>query len=232
MNGAAFASGSYDAILFDVDGTLAETEEAHRLAFNAAFREAGLAWHWDEAQYRALLKVTGGKERIAAFMQAENLAMDAALIARLHASKTSVYTRIVAEGSVPLRPGIEKLITAARAAGLTLGIATTTSRANIDALISATLGPEALGWFSVIASAETAPLKKPAPDVYLAALETLGLDPARVIAIEDSFNGIRAAREAGLRVIATPSFYCSGDDLSEATRVMEAGESLVALLGL
>jgi HAD superfamily hydrolase (TIGR01509 family) len=215
-----------EALIFDVDGTLAETEEAHRLAFNAAFAEAGLDWVWGPEIYRDLLKVTGGKERMSHFHPAAS----AALIANVHARKTMLYAARVAAGDVPLRPGIKALITEARRRGVRLAIATTTSRPNIDALIGATLGSAAITWFKSIACGDDVPVKKPAPDVYTLALDGLDLPASRAVAIEDSWNGVQSAKSAGLRVIATPSVYSAADDFADADIVCEP-EAIAARLG-
>ncbi|HIE56344.1 MAG TPA: HAD family hydrolase [Chromatiaceae bacterium] len=160
------------ALIFDVDGTLAETEEIHRKAFNRSFSDAGLNWHWSRERYRELLSTSGGKERILRHIEEkypELLERDdlQEWIAELHKSKTNHYKAMMAAGEVELRPGIERLIREAREEGLKLSIATTTSPANITALFEATLGPESLEWFEVIGDAEKAPVKKPDPSVYL-----------------------------------------------------------------
>lgn len=214
------------AILFDVDGTLAETErDGHRPAFNRAFAEAGLGWHWDEVLYGKLLAVTGGKERIRHFAErhAPSIAARAdfpALVQRLHAAKTRHYVAIVEAGALPLRPGIGKLIAAARQAGIRLAIATTTSPENVDALLRASLSPESAGWFEVIGAGDVVPAKKPAPDIYRWVLERLGLPAAACLAIEDSANGLRAARAAGLRTVVSISEYTRHDDFCGAALVL------------
>ena len=217
------------AIIFDVDGTLAETEEAHRLSFNAAFAEAGLTWVWTQDDYRGLLKVTGGKERIAHFMAREGLAADQAQVRRLHARKTDLYTARVAGGEVALRPGISELMAKARQRGLALAISTTTSLPNIQALLVANLGEGALAGFAAIACGDMVAAKKPAPDVYHLALAGLGLPAEHAVAIEDSWNGIRSARGAGLTVIATPSLYSAEEDFSEAALVTTPDQIAAAL---
>ncbi len=212
------------ALIFDVDGTLAETEEVHRAAFNAAFAAAGLHWHWDTELYGALLKVTGGKERIRHFVDAYGPpgggGIDDTAIADLHADKTRRYGAIVTGGEVALRPGVADLIAAARGACITLAIATTTSPANVDALLGACLGPEAKSWFAAIGTAGQAPVKKPAPDVYDWVLEQLQIAPGCCLAIEDSFNGLVAARAAGLACLVTPSLYTKDDDFNGATQIV------------
>jgi len=222
-----------DALIFDVDGTLAETEEVHRLAFNDAFAEAALDWVWTQALYRDLLKVTGGKERIRYFLYREAISLPddpERLISRLHARKTDIYTGRVTGGEVAFRPGMTDLIHEARRRGVALGIATTTSRPNVEALITACLGAEAMGWFAAVICGDMVPAKKPAPDVYVAALETLGVPASQAVAVEDSENGIRAARGAGLAVVVTPSLYCAADDFSEATWLVADSAQIASVL--
>jgi HAD superfamily hydrolase (TIGR01509 family) len=208
------------ALLFDVDGTIAETEEVHRGAFNLAFAEAGLDWSWDRAIYGRLLAVAGGRERLAHFVAAYRPALPEAadlstLIAALHRAKTAHYGALVAAGHAEWRPGVERLLRAARAAGIRLAIATTTSAANLPPLLG-----DRLTWFEVIATAEQASAKKPDPAVYLWALERLGLEPSRCMAIEDSANGVRAARAAGIPVVVTESAYSAGEDFTGALAVL------------
>ena len=216
---------SFKALIFDVDGTLAETEEAHRKAFNKAFAEAGLEWKWSRERYRELLAVSGGKERILRFIRDEAqpyLQKDGleAWIAGLHKEKTRIYAEMMAAGEVGLRPGVERLINEAREAGIRLAIATTTTNANIDALFDATLGLDALKWFDVIGAAAQAPVKKPDPSVYLWVLDALSLSPEECIAIEDTRNGVLAARGADIPVVVTQSFYSAGEDFSGALAVV------------
>lgn len=200
------------ALIFDVDGTLAETEEAHRAAFNAAFDARGMGWHWTPDDYRRLLATTGGKERIADHAVRIGAALTPSEIAALHADKTARYTDLIAAGELPLRPGVADLVAAARAAGLRLAIATTTSRPNIEALTLAAWGRPAAKVFDVIAAGDEVALKKPAPDVYLLALHRLGVAPEAALALEDSRNGLLSARAAGLRVLVTPSLYTDHED--------------------
>ena len=203
-------------LVFDVDGTLAETEEAHRRAFNDAFAEAGLDWSWSYGEYRELLKVTGGRERIRAYMEQEGLAPEAADIPALHKRKTVLYGERVLAGEIRLRPGVEALIGTARERGLKLAIATTTSRANVTALFSASFAEGTLGWFDAIFCGEDVERKKPDPEVYLEALRQLGLPAGKCVAFEDSQPGLAAAKAAGLAVVVTPSLYCGGQDFSGA----------------
>lgn len=196
-----------DALIFDVDGTLAETEEVHRQAFNRAFSEAGLDWHWDSETYGRLLTVSGGKERIRMFSPESG----DELVGRLHRRKVQHYTSMTASGALVLRPGIETLIAEARRAGIRLAIATTSSHASVDALLA-----ERLDWFDVVVCTEDAPVKKPDPQAYLVALERLKFAPGNCLAVEDSGNGVRAARAAGLAVVVCRSAYTEGEDFTGA----------------
>lgn len=196
-----------EALIWDVDGTLAETEEGHRAAFNAAFAAAGLDWHWDAALYARLLEVTGGKERIRRYADTHGEAIGDAAIARLHADKTARYVASVAAGAVSLRPGVARLLQEAREAGLRLAIATTTTPANVTALLRTTLGPDAAGLFECIGAGDMVAAKKPAPDIYRFVLDRMGLAPGRCLAVEDTPNGLRAALGAGIAAVITTSLY-------------------------
>ena len=215
------------AFIFDVDGTLADTErDGHRVAFNQAFSEAGLDWRWDEELYGALLAVTGGKERMRHYLDRyrpdwERPADLEGLIARLHAAKTRHYTKLLAQGGIPLRPGVARLLDEARAAGIRLAIATTTTPENVTVLLEHALAPEAVAWFEVIAAGDVVPAKKPAPDIYRYALEQLGLAPEVCLAFEDSENGLRAARGAGLQTVVTVNDYTCDQDFTDAVLVLD-----------
>ncbi len=221
------AEKTLQALLFDVDGTLADTErDGHRVAFNRAFRDAGLDWEWDADLYGKLLAVTGGKERIRHFLDEFHTAFPRPadlddFIANLHRAKTDHYTRLLAEGQIPLRPGVERLLREAREAGLRLAIATTTTPANVEALLAHTLGEEALDWFEVIAAGDIVPAKKPAPDIFVWALEQMNLEPAAALAFEDSGNGIRASVGAGLPTVVTINDYTRHHDFGDALLVLD-----------
>ncbi|EIJ34102.1 HAD family hydrolase [Thiothrix nivea] len=215
------------ALLFDVDGTLADTErDGHRPAFNKAFREAGLDWDWTVELYADLLTVTGGKERIRYFLEKylpeftpeEGIAEFAA---RMHKRKTHFYLAMLQAGEIPLRTGVARLLDEARAAGLRLGIATTTTPENVTYLLKATLGEESIGWFECIAAGDIVPAKKPAPDIYLYAMEMMGLQPEECLAFEDSENGIRSSLAANLKTIVTVNDYTRDHDFSEAALVLD-----------
>lgn len=216
---------SFEALIFDVDGTLADTEEAHRQAFNDSFRAHGLEYRWSRELYRELLQVTGGKERLAAFFDGMRLTASARAqlhgsIPRLHATKTSFYVQSMKLGRVPLRPGVRRLMTEARAAGVRLAIASTTSPDNVSALIEGALGEAALEEFSVIAAGDAVPRKKPAPDIFQLALSRLGVTPGSAVALEDSAIGVAAAKAAGLFTVATPSDWTREQDFAAADLVL------------
>jgi HAD superfamily hydrolase (TIGR01509 family) len=225
------------ALIFDVDGTLADTErDGHRPAFNAAFAQAGLAWHWRVEEYRELLAVTGGKERIRHFCEQHDPAFLARpdadeTIAALHADKTRRYVAYAAAGRIGLRPGVARLVTQARAAGMRLAIATTTSPENVTVLLDACFGPGATAWFEVIGAGDVVPHKKPAPDIYTWVVERLDLPPENCLAIEDSAMGLRAAVAAGLPTVLTQNPYTASDDTAGALAVL-ADLSTVTLADL
>lgn len=214
------------ALLFDVDGTLADTErDGHRPAFNAAFREFGLDWEWDADLYGRLLAVTGGKERMRYYV--DRFRPDYAkpadfddLVVELHRAKTHHYTRMLAEGGIPLRPGVRRLLAEARAAGLILAVATTTTPDNVTALLRHSLAEDGPDWFAVIAAGDIVPAKKPAPDIYTWALDRLGLEAEECLAFEDSRNGIRSSQGAGLKTVVTVNDYTRDDDFTGAVAVL------------
>jgi len=209
------------ALIFDVDGTLADTEEAHRQAFNGAFARHGYNWRWNSDDYRQLLKVAGGKERITHFIRTLNLerereAQCLAEVGMLHQTKTALYTHHAAGEGLQLRSGVARLFREAIERGVQLALATTTSEANVQALIASTLGEEALQSVAVLVAGDMVPNKKPAPDVYLLALEKLKLEPRQCVAFEDSRNGLRAATAAGIPTVVTPCQWTEGEDFTEA----------------
>ena len=218
---------NFQALVFDVDGTLADTErDGHRVAFNAAFAAAGLDWQWSPERYGELLAITGGKERIRYFIDRHQPRFDppedlAAFIVDLHQAKTREYTGMLARSLLPLRPGVLRLLQEARTAGLRLAIATTTTPANVTALLAHTLPEHALDWFEVIGAGDVVAAKKPAPDIYSWVLERLALPAAACLALEDSENGLRAALAAGLPTVITCNDYTRAQDFSGALLVAD-----------
>lgn len=216
-----------EALLFDVDGTLADTErDGHRVAFNQAFAEAGLNWEWSVELYGKLLAITGGKERIRYYLDEFNRAFQRPanldeFIAGLHQSKTRHYTELLNTGSIPLRPGVERLLKSARQAGLRLAIATTTTPANVSALLTNTLGADGESWFEVIAAGDIVPAKKPAPDIYIYAMQQMSLSPEQCLAFEDSENGIHATRDSNLTTIITTNGYTHDHNFDGAALVLD-----------
>lgn len=210
------------AIIFDVDGTLANTEEAHRIAFNYAFEKAGLSWNWDVELYTKLLKVTGGKERIKYYVSEflkETIEHD--LVVSLHEAKNAQYQAIIQRKELPLRSGILPLINQCRENNMKIAIATTTSPGNVRNLVTATMGDDALDWFEVIADAEVAPVKKPAPDVYEYVLEKMYLRAEECVALEDSYNGVAAATSIKIPTLITVNNYTAHDDFTGAMLVVD-----------
>jgi HAD superfamily hydrolase (TIGR01509 family) len=201
------------ALLWDVDGTMAETErDGHRVAFNLAFADFGLAFRWDVARYGELLEVAGGRERLLADLETRADAPDdgearAALAAEVHRRKNAHYGRLVREGRIALREGVRELMDECAARGVPMGIATTTSRSNLEALMAVHFGAGWRGRFAAVVVGEDVAAKKPDPEVFELAVRQLGLEPAAAVAIEDSPDGVAAARAAGVPVLVTRSCY-------------------------
>lgn len=201
------------ALIWDVDGTLAETErDGHRVAFNLAFASLGLSWQWDEAHYGRLLAVAGGRERLmhdlAGRADASVMLQDReALVDRIHALKNRFYAQLAASGAVTLRPAVRSVLEQCRAEGVRLGIVSTTRRSNLEALLAAEFGPGWADWFDAVVCGEDVRSKKPDPEGYQRALALLRLPPLACAAVEDSPGGLAAARAADLPVIVTLSAY-------------------------
>lgn len=217
-------------IIFDVDGTLADTEDVHRLAFNHVFQEYGLDWNWTPELYRELLTISGGRERIADYGRRlrRRFPSDEAFdefVVTMHKAKTRKYAAMLTEGQVRLRPGIRRLLDEARDAGLKLGIATSSARSNIETLLDNNLPPGWRQWFSAFETCDSVPQKKPSPAVYLAALAQLGTAARHTVALEDTRNGLAAARGAGLVTIVTTHRFTRDHDFPDADLVVDsAGE--------
>jgi HAD superfamily hydrolase (TIGR01509 family) len=220
------------ALVFDCDGVLADTERyGHLPAFNQTFREFGLPVEWSVEEYGRRLKIGGGKERMASLITPEFVAAagvptdpeeQAAEIAKWHKRKTALYTEMVGEGKLPPRPGIRRIISAAQDAGWKLGVASTSAEVSVHAILEYAVGKERADRFDVFLAGDCVPKKKPAPDIYLLALEKLGVDPSEVLVVEDSRNGLEAADAAGLRCFVTVNGYTEKEDFSEAILVVSS----------
>lgn len=210
-------------LIFDVDGTLANTErDGHRVAFNRAFKEAGLDWYWSVEFYGKLLAVSGGKERIKHFLQQYLSEFKPSrdltdFVANLHRLKTKHYLKLLRSGAIELRPGAKRLIEEAKQEGVALAIATTTSLPNVIALLEQYLD---LDWFEVIAAGDIVPAKKPAADIYNYVIDKIKLSAENAIAIEDSDNGLESALTAGIKTIVTVNNYTEQQDFSQAALVV------------
>lgn len=227
--GVTMRKGRLRALIWDVDGTLADTERyGHRVAFNRAFADRGWPVQWDETTYGRWLRVAGGKERLQAFLSdlakagVVDLPRDDATIAALHQEKTRHYLEILGEpGAIPLRPGVLRLIQEARQAGWLLAVATTTTFENVEALLTQAVGPEAITWFQCIGAGDVVTAKKPAPDIYHWVLQRLQCQPGECLAIEDSALGLQAAQAAGLPTLVTVNDYTRDDAFPQALAVLE-----------
>lgn len=213
------------AILWDVDGTLAETErDGHRVAFNRAFEACGLPWRWSVERYGELLGVTGGRERLMHDMTTRSDAPATAderdgLARRIHRQKNVLYAEIVAAGGIALRPGVREMMDECRRRGVRMAIATTTSRPNVEALLRAQLGASWARGFEFSVCGEDVAVKKPHPEVYHQALRRLQLGPLETLAIEDSPGGVAAARAADVPVIVTRSAYFAASTIDAASAI-------------
>jgi HAD superfamily hydrolase (TIGR01509 family) len=217
-------------LIFDCDGVLADTErDGHRVAFNRTFREFGLPVEWSEEEYGVKLRIAGGKERMASlltpeFVRQHGLPADAdgqaSLLADWHKRKTAIYTEMVQAGMLPTRPGIQRIIGEAQDAGWTLAVASTSAEPSVRAILEQAAGPERANRFDLVLAGDVVAHKKPAPDIYLLALERLGVGPSDTLVIEDSRNGLEAATAAGLRCVMTVNGYTEEEDSSEAILVV------------
>lgn len=208
------------ALIFDVDGTIADTEAIHLRAFNSAFAECEIATHWKVSQYTELLEISGGKERLAHYFAQNDIFLNLDEISQIHRTKNEIYAKLVVDGVVKFRPGVGDLFEEARSCDKKLAIATTTSPENLSALMVANLGTEWKANFAVINDASSVANKKPSPEIYLKTLNELGLDHKECIAFEDSYNGLAAAIDANLTTIITPTSFTQHQDFSGAALVL------------
>ncbi len=213
------------ALLFDCDGVLADTErDGHRPAFNLAFSQAGLGITWDVPTYGELLRIGGGKERLRHYFDTRGwpvpeVARDD-LVARLHRLKTDLFLRIIEGGQLPARPGVARIVDEAASIGLTLAVCSTSNERAVHAVVTHLLGPQRRRAFAGLFAGDIVPRKKPAPDIYLHAARLLGVAPSHCLVVEDSANGLQAARAAGMRCLVTTSAYTAAEDFTGAARIV------------
>lgn len=211
-------------IIFDVDGTIADTEEIHRQAFNQTFEEFNINWHWSVEDYKEILFISGGKERFRKFLN-QDIELKSTIkdpenfISELHKRKSQIYRILLEDDSIELRPGVIRLINEARDTGIKLGIATSSSMANLSTLFYTTMDLEPSELFNSIVTSDTVQVKKPSPAAYECVLAGLGLKAENCIAIEDTQNGNLAALAAGLKTIITTHAYTIDNDFTGASIV-------------
>lgn len=213
------------AILFDCDGVLADTErDGHRVAFNHAFRGAGLKLEWDVPLYGRLLKIAGGKERMRAYFDETGWPAPEgqrnALIAQLHEAKSRAFLDLIEAGAMPTRPGVVRIVDEARAAGMRLGVCSTSKLESVHGCMQQ-LGPERAAAFDIVLAGDVVARKKPDPAIYNLAAERLGLSADACVVIEDSANGCAAALSAGMRCVVTKSTYTQEEDFAGAFLVLD-----------
>jgi HAD superfamily hydrolase (TIGR01509 family) len=223
-----------EALIFDCDGVLVDTErDGHRVGFNRAFKQFGIEAEWDVPLYGKLLQVAGGKERMRAYFDEYGWPEDKVaefggrdeLILALHKAKTEITAGLVAEGALPLRPGISRIVDEAIAADVKLGVCTTSNPRFIDAVLDL-FGPERKARFAFVHAGDCVARKKPDPEIYELAKISLKLPVEQCVVIEDSRNGLLAAKGAGLPCLITTSTYTVDEDFSEADRVVpELGDA-------
>jgi HAD superfamily hydrolase (TIGR01509 family) len=224
------------ALIFDCDGVLVDTErDGHRVAFNRAFAEAGIDAEWDVDLYGELLKVAGGKERMTHYFNEAGWPPGqtaATLIPELHKHKTAIFTELVKSGGLPLRPGVLRLVDEARAAGVRLGVCTTSDPKSVDGVLDL-MGAKRKSWFEIVLAGDVVKKKKPDPEIYNLAKRRLDLEGRACVVIEDSRNGLLAAVGAGMPCLITTSTYTKDEDFHEAARVVpELGDAPNALVTL
>lgn len=208
------------AIFFDQDGVIIDTErDGHRVSFNETFKEFGYSFEWDVEEYHELLQIAGGKERMKQYLHTKGFGVDVPadqedeLIASMHKRKTAIFVEMLESGRLPLRPGIHRFMKEATAAGLKLGVCTTSNERAAHAVADGMLGDIP---FAFVLAGDMVSKKKPDPEIYNLGLEKTGFMPDEVVVIEDSRNGVLAAKAAGLHIVATTNGYTEQEDLSDA----------------
>jgi beta-phosphoglucomutase-like phosphatase (HAD superfamily) len=215
------------ALILDCDGVLADTElDGHLVAFNQAFEEHELPFRWTAEEYAALLKVGGGKERLARYLsQHAELSLgsqdeEAALIGALHVRKSQIYVELVERGALPARPGVKRLVTQALDAGWQVAVASTSAIKSVETVLRSVIGDDLIRRISGVYAGDIVPAKKPAPDIYLLALKELGRTASEAVVIEDSEAGAMAAACANLRHLVTVSHFTVDDPFPHAETVV------------
>lgn len=217
-------TGVLQAVIFDVDGTIADTERhGHRVAFNRAFEDLGLPYRWDEDEYGRLLATPGGERRLDAYLAAQGVGQPerAGLARDLHHRKQAIFLDLMARGAAPLRPGVDRLLDELAAGGVRVAVATTAGRSWVGQLLSTVLGAERAGRFEAVVTGEDVRVRKPDPEVYVIALDRLGCPAGAAVAVEDSEVGVAAAKGAGLACLAVRNGYTLTHDLGRADLVVE-----------
>ena len=209
------------ACIFDVDGTIAETEGIHLQAFNEAFKEFKVAWNWSKPTYKALLEIAGSENRIRYFNLKTKSNFSNDLIRELVKQKTKIYQEKLLSKSFYVRPGVLELVDALKKSKIKIGVATSTSMDNAMKLFSLIWGNEAQNLFSVISTPKLNVNNKPAPDLYNIALQDLKVRPENVVAIEDSKIGLKSTKAASISTILAPSEFTRGDNFSDADLIVE-----------
>jgi HAD superfamily hydrolase (TIGR01509 family) len=212
-------------LVFDCDGVIVDTErDGHREAFNAAFAAVGIPDRWDVQTYGELLAIAGGKERMRAWFDRSGWPAAAAdrnaFIQELHRRKTDLFMEIIGAGRLPLRPGVARLVDEAIAAGVPLAICSTSNERAVELVAERMLGPERRKRFLILAG-DVVAKKKPDPGIYLLAAERLRTKPDACVEVEDSRNGLLAAKAAGMRCVITKSCYTRAEDFREADAVYD-----------
>jgi HAD superfamily hydrolase (TIGR01509 family) len=217
------------ALIFDCDGVLVDTErDGHRVAFNRAFAAAGIDAEWNVELYGELLKIAGGKERMTHYFNQRGWPPGKTpdtLIPELHKRKTAIFTELVATGALPLRPGVSRLVDEAHAAGIRLGVCTTSDPKAIDGVLDL-FGVQRKPWFEIVLAGDVVKKKKPDPEIYILAKQKFALDAKDCIVVEDSRNGLLASLGAGMPTLITTSTYTTDEDFSGAAKVVpELGDA-------
>lgn len=212
------------ALIFDCDGVLVDTErDGHRVAFNAAFKAIGWTTEWSVERYGELLTTAGGKERMRRHFDEKGWPVpeaerDAA-IASLHKLKTDLFMELIESGALPLRAGVARIVDEAITAKLKIAVCSTSNERAVQAVVDKMLGAKRSQHIKVFAG-DIVAKKKPDPAIYNLAAQDLGLDPKKCVVVEDSNNGLRAAKAANMNCIVTISSYTAEEDFKLADRVV------------